>query len=80
MKRFAGLADALITLPNFAAPEVGFFLLQIFGKNSPVGRYFAILYILGFHLGAAVIASLSYPFPSCTGRWRVAFEELDAIS
>lgn len=80
MKRFAGLADALFTLPMILPPTVvGFFLLLIFGKNSPVGRFFAIFDTsLVFTWGAAVIASFVVSFPLMYRTVRGAFEELDA--
>ena len=40
MRRFQGLADAVITLPMVLPPTVvGFFLLLLLGKRSVIGKF-----------------------------------------
>jgi len=77
--RLKGLIDGILTLPMVLPPTVvGFILLLIFGKNSPVGK---ILYTLGikiiFSWSATVIAASVVAFPLMYKTARGAFEQID---
>ena len=81
MRRFQGLADAVITLPMVLPPTVaGFFLLLIFSRRRSFGIFlndtFDIQVVhtwLGCILAATVIA-----FPLMYRNARAAFEQIDA--
>jgi len=78
--RARGLIDGVLTLPLVLPPTVvGFFLLLLFGKNSPVGQFldqFGITII--FTWTAAVIASTVVAFPLMYKTTLGAFEQVDA--
>jgi len=73
------LIDGLFTLPLVLPPTVvGFFLLLIFGKYSPVGQllqYFDLSII--FTWTAALIASITVAFPLMYKTAKGAFEQVD---
>jgi molybdate transport system permease protein len=79
MRRFQGLADAVITLPLVLPPTVvGFFLLLLFGKRSLIGRFLLQFDItLVFTWKAAVIAAIAVSLPLMYRTARGAFEQLD---
>lgn len=79
MKRFQGLADALITLPMVLPPTViGFFLLLFLGKRSFIGQMLLQLDIsLVFSWYAAVIAAIIVSLPLMYRTARGAFEQID---
>ena len=79
MKRFQGLADAVITLPMVLPPTVvGFFLLLLFGKRSLIGRFLLQFDItLVFTWKAAVIAAIVVSLPLMYRTARGAFEQID---
>lgn len=79
MRRFQGLADAVITLPMVLPPTVvGFFLLLLFGKRSLIGRFLLQFDItLVFTWKAAVIAAFVVSLPLMYRTARGAFEQLD---
>lgn len=79
MKRFQGLADAVITLPMVLPPTVvGFFLLLLFGKRSMIGRFLLQFDItLVFTWKAAVIAAIVVSLPLMYRTARGAFEQID---
>ena len=79
MKKGKGIMDSIFTLPMILPPTVvGFFLLLIFGRNSPVGY---ILDTMGvsvvFSWIGAVIASSVVAFPLMYRTTRGAFEQVD---
>ena len=65
LRRFKGLADAILTLPMILPPTVvGFFLLLIFGKRSAIGKFLLQFDIsLVFTWQAAVIAAVVVSLP-----------------
>ena len=77
--RGRGLVDGFFTLPLVLPPTVlGFFLLLIFGKNSPVGQFLAQFDVsIVFSWVAAVISSTVVSFPLMYRTARGAFEQLD---
>lgn len=79
LKRGKSLLDALIMLPMVLPPTVvGFFLLLIFGKRSPLGQFllqFDINFVFTFK--AAVIAAVVVSLPLMYRTTRGAFEQLD---
>lgn len=79
MKRFQGLADAVITLPLVLPPTVvGFFLLLLFGKRSAIGKFLLQFDItLVFTWKAAVIAAVVVSLPLMYRTARGAFEQID---
>lgn len=77
--KLKGLIDGILTLPMVLPPTVvGFFLLVILGKNSPLG---SLLYSLGtqiiFSWTAAVVAASLVSFPLMYKSARGAFEQVD---
>lgn len=77
--RLKGFLDAVMTLPMVLPPTVvGFFLLLVFGRQSPVGKF---LYNLGtqiiFSWQAAVIAATVVAFPLMYKTSCGAFEQID---
>lgn len=60
MRRFQGLADAVITLPLVLPPTVvGFFLLLAFGRRSAIGKFLLQFDVtIVFTWKAAVIAAI----------------------
>lgn len=79
MRRFQGLADAVITLPMVLPPTVvGFFLLLSLGRRSTIGRFLLQFDIsLVFTWKAAVIAAVVVSLPLMYRTARGAFEQLD---
>lgn len=79
LKRFKGLADAILTLPMILPPTVvGFFLLLIFGKRSAVGKFLLQFDVsLVFTWKAAVISAVVVSLPLMYRTTRGAFEQLD---
>lgn len=79
MRRFQGLADAVITLPMVLPPTVvGFFLLLLLGKRSVIGKFLLQFDIkLVFTWKAAVIAAIVVSLPLMYRTARGAFEQLD---
>lgn len=80
LKRYKGPVDALIILPMVLPPTVvGFFLLLIFGKRSPIGQFLLQFDVsLAFTWQAAVIAAVTVSLPLMYRATRGAFESLDA--
>ena len=79
LKRFKGLADAVLTLPMILPPTVvGFFLLLIFGTRGVVGKFLLQFDVsLVFTWQAAVIAAVVVSLPLMYRTTRGAFEQLD---
>ncbi len=79
IKRFKGIIDGLFTLPMVLPPTVvGFFLLVLLGKTSPVGKFLINLNInIVFTWVGAVIASAVVSFPLMYRTVRGAFEQFD---
>lgn len=79
LRRFKGLADAILTLPMILpSTVVGFFLLLIFGKRSAIGKFLLQFDIsLVFTWQAAVIAAVVVSLPLMYRTTRGAFEQLD---
>lgn len=79
LRRFKGLADAILTLPMILPPTVvGFFLLLIFGKRSAIGKFLLQFDIsLVFTWQAAVIAAVVVSLPLMYRATLGAFEQLD---
>lgn len=73
------LADGVLTLPLVLPPTViGFFLLMIFGKNSPLGQALLELGIrVVFSWSGAVIAAIVVSFPLMYRTTKAAFEQMD---
>lgn len=79
MKRGKSLADGLFSLPMVLPPTVvGFFLLMIFGKNSPIGGALASAgFSVLFTWQGAVIAAAAVSFPIMYRTCRGALEQVD---
>lgn len=79
LNRAKSLADAVIMLPMVLPPTaVGFFLLIIFGKRSPIGQFFLHFDIsFVFTWKAAVIAAVVVSLPIMYRTTRAAFELID---
>ena len=79
LRRFKGIADAIITLPLVLPPTViGFFLLLIFGRRGVVGKFFLQFDItFVFTWKAAVISAVIVSLPLMYRTTRGAFEQLD---
>ena len=79
LKRGKTLVDAVIMLPMVLPPTVvGFFLLLLLGKRSPIGKFllqFDINFV--FTWKAAVIAAVVVSLPLMYRTTRGAFEQLD---
>lgn len=73
------LTDGILTLPLVLPPTViGFFLLMIFGKNSPLGQALLQLGIrVVFSWSGAVIAAIVVSFPLMYRTTKAAFEQMD---
>ncbi len=78
MKRFQGLADAILTLPMVLPPTVvGFFLLLLLGRRSVMGKWLLQWDItLVFTWKAAVIAAVVVSLPLMYRTARGAFEQV----
>ena len=79
MRRFQGIADAIITLPMVLPPTVvGFFLLLVFGRKSPLGQMLLDFGMpLVFTWKATVIAAVVVSLPLMYRTARGAFEAID---
>lgn len=79
MRRFQGLADAIITLPMVLPPTVvGFFLLMVFGRRSLIGKFLLQFDVtLVFTWKATVIAAVIVSLPLMYRTARGAFEQID---
>ena len=79
LRRFQGIADAVITLPMVLPPTVvGFFLLLVFGRKSPLGQMLLDFGVpLVFTWKATVIAAVVVSLPLMYRTARGAFEQLD---
>ena len=77
--RIGNLMDGLFTLPMVLPPTVvGVFLLILFGRNSPMGRFLLSLGIqVVFSWGATVVAAVTVAFPLMYRTCRGAFAQLD---
>lgn len=73
------LTDGILTLPLVLPPTViGFILLMIFGKNSPLGQVLLQLGIrVVFSWSGAVIAAIVVSFPLMYRTTKAAFEQMD---
>jgi len=74
------LLDAAVTLPLVLPPTVlGYYLLVLLGRASPVGRLYEWLFggPLVFTWQAAVVASLFHSAPLLVKSARAAFESVD---
>lgn len=79
LRRFKGIADAILTLPMILPPTVvGFFLLLLFGKRSTIGKFLLQFDVsLVFTWQAAVIAAVVVSLPLMYRTTLGAFEQLD---
>ena len=79
MRRFQGIADAVITLPMVLPPTVvGFFLLLVFGRKSPIGQLLLDFGVpLVFTWKATVIAAVVVSLPLMYRTARGTFEAID---
>ena len=79
MRRFRGLADAVITLPLVLPPTViGFFLLLAFGRRSLIGKFLLQFDVtIVFTWKAAVMAAIVVSLPLMYRTARGAFESFD---
>jgi molybdate transport system permease protein len=77
--RTRALLDGLFTLPMVLPPTVlGFFLLLLFGRNSPVGQALLAIGIrIIFSWEATVITAAVVAFPLVYRTTRASFEQLD---
>lgn len=80
LSRGRGALDAVLTLPLVLPPTVvGFFLLLVFGKRSPIGEFLlSVGHPLVFTFEAAVIAAFVVSMPLMYRTARGAFEQEDA--
>ncbi|SDC72169.1 molybdate transport system permease protein [Acinetobacter marinus] len=80
-KEFLGksLLETLIFLPLVLPPVVpGYLLLQLFGNNGVIGKYFSYLgFELAFNWKGAVLASAVMGFPLLVQSIRLAIELVD---
>ncbi|MBQ4241508.1 MAG: molybdate ABC transporter permease subunit [Lachnospiraceae bacterium] len=78
-RKWKYLWDSLFSLPLVLPPTVvGFFLLIVFGKNTPVGRMLTSIGIdIIFTPAGAVIAACVVSFPIIYRTVRGAFENID---
>lgn len=77
--RTQAILDGVFTLPMVLPPTVlGFFLLVIFGRNSPIGRVLMEIGIrIIFSWEATVIAAAVVAFPLIYKTVRASFEQID---
>ena len=77
--RTQAIFDGVFTLPMVLPPTVlGFFLLVIFGRNSPIGRLLMEIGIrIIFSWEATVIAAAVVAFPLIYKTVRASFEQID---
>lgn len=81
-RQFRGkeVLDAAVTLPLVLPPTVlGYYLLVVLGRNSPVGQLYEWLFgaPLVFSWQAAVVAALFHSTPLLVKSARAAFESVD---
>lgn len=81
-RQFRGkeILDAAVTLPLVLPPTVlGYYLLVVLGRNSPVGQLYEWLFgaPLVFTWQAAVVAALFHSTPLLVKSARAAFESVD---
>jgi molybdate transport system permease protein len=81
-RQFRGkeMLDAAVTLPLVLPPTVlGYYLLVVLGRNSPVGKIYEWLFgePLVFSWQAAVVAALFHSTPLLVKSARAAFESVD---
>ena len=81
-RQFRGkeLLDAAVTLPLVLPPTVlGYYLLVVLGRNSPVGKIYEWIFgqPLVFSWQAAVVAALFHSTPLLVKSARAAFESVD---
>lgn len=78
-KTVKGFLDVILTLPMVLPPTVcGYFLLVIFGANSPIGVWlarFGIRFVMSWYGGVLAAAFVSFPLMYRTARG--AFEAFD---
>lgn len=79
LKRGKVVFDTIFTLPMILPPTVvGFFLLSVFGRNSPVGGFLHDIGItIVFTRLGAIIASIFVSFPLMYRTACGAFEQID---
>lgn len=79
MKRFRGLMDSVFTLPMVLPPTVvGFFLLLLVGKNSPLGQFLLAFNIqVVFSWGATVVSAAVVAFPMMYRTTLGAIQQMD---
>jgi len=77
--RVKALLDGILILPMVLPPTVvGFFLLLIFGRNSPVGKFLLDLGMrVVFSWEATVIAATVVSFPLVYRTFRGSLEQID---
>jgi molybdate transport system permease protein len=81
-RQFRGkeILDAAVTLPLVLPPTVlGYYLLVVLGRNSPIGQLYEWLFgaPLVFSWQAAVVAALFHSTPLLVKSARAAFESVD---
>ena len=78
-RRRWGLIDGVFTLPLVLPPTVvGFFLLLLLGRNSPVGQLLELLNVsIIFSWGAVVLAATIVSFPLMYKTSLAALEQVD---
>ena len=79
MKKGKALVDSILSIPLVLPPTVvGFFLLVIFGSNSPIGKALdKIGASVIFSVSGAVIAAVIVSFPIMYRSTRGALEQVD---
>lgn len=80
--RLAELADALLSLPLVLPPTVlGYYLLTVLGRHSPIGRAFESLTgsPLTFTPTAAVLAAMVSALPAIARSTRAALRDVDPL-
>lgn len=77
--KLRNILDTILTLPLVLPPTVaGFFLLLIFGINSPIGKLLSKIGInIIFSWPATVIAAAVIAFPLMYKTTKAAFEQID---
>lgn len=78
--RGKGFVEALIALPLLLPPTVvGFYLLQAFGRHSPLGQAFEALtgHVLAFSFEGLLVASILVNIPFSFQPIQRAFEAID---
>lgn len=78
-RKIKGFLEGILILPLVLPPTVvGFILLVIFGKNSPIGQFLLKLGVsVIFSWPAAVIAATVVAFPLMYKSVRSSFEQID---